>query len=542
MFRQNFKKKVAIFLILTFISGLYIQFCTMAASETNNLNFLDTKVLEAQRWLNKTYVGKFTYAPIKEDGIAGDSTIKALVIALQIELGMGNGSSGFFGPMTSSMCPVVSRSNSGGNANIIKILQHGLFCKGYDVSDSYGKFGDGTEIAVKQLENDVGLETDGVVAPMIFKVILNKDSFILNISHGDPNIRFIQQKLNNKYNKYFGIIPTDGIYGRFTNKALIYALQAEEGLSTSVANGNFGPVTISLCPTLTYGDTRAKFVTLLQFVLYCNGFDSKAFDGIYGEHVKAAVIEFQDFMCLGVTGDADRGTQMSLYKTCGDATRFSLACDTATRLNAATVKTIKNEGFTHVGRYLTNAKTGSLDKKMTDEEIRIILNAGLSIFPIYQTYGGSVNYYTIGQAKEDAISAENAAKKFGFPEETTLYFAVDYDVYDSEVTSVIIPYFRQLNETMQGLGVKYNIGIYGPRNACNRVYDEGYVKYCFVSDASSGYSGNLGHCMPKQWSFDQFKTDIYIGTGAGRICIDKTAYSGRDKAVSRLDKNLVAIK
>ena len=545
MFKWSFNKKIAIVLIFTVIFVSYVPFYAIAVENTGKSNFSilkgDIKVLAAQKWLNETYTGKFTYTPVEEDGIIGSATIKALIIALQIELGIGNNSSGFFGPATASMCPEISKSNPGNNSNIIKILQHGLFCKGCAAYDSYGTFGEFTEMAVKKVESDAGLEPRGIATPIIFKAILNMDNLRLNFYRGDSNIRFIQQTLNKKYNKYFGIMPTDGIYCASTNKALIYALQAEEGLSTSVANGNFGNMTKSLCPTLTYGDARSNFVTLLQFVLYCNGFDPKTFDGIYGDTVKSKVIEFQDFMCLKVSGDADKETQMSLYTSCGDTTRFSSACDTATRLNEETVKTIKTEGCTHVGRYLTNAETGTLDKKMTNEEIQIILKEGLSIFPIYQTYGASANYYTIERAKEDAVRAENAAKNFDFPKETTLYFAVDYDANDFQVKNVIIPYFEQLNKSMKNLGVSYNIGIYGPRNVCSRVYDEGYSKYCFVSDASSGYSGNLGYCMPKQWSFDQFKTDVYIGSGAGRIAIDKTAYSGLDKAVSRLDKDLAEV-
>ena len=38
----------------------------------------------------------------------------------------------------------------------------------------------------------------------------------------------------------FGLMPCDGHYSRDTNKALIYALQAEEGMDTNTANGYFG--------------------------------------------------------------------------------------------------------------------------------------------------------------------------------------------------------------------------------------------------------------------------------------------------------------
>ena len=103
------------------------------------------------------------------------------------------------------------------------------------------------------------------------------DAYVL-IEGGDANIQMIQQSLNANYNSYFGLIACDGIYERDTNTALIYALQAEEGLSTSVANGVFGPTTTADCPTLSSGDS-GNFVKILQWALYCNGFDPSGFDG-----------------------------------------------------------------------------------------------------------------------------------------------------------------------------------------------------------------------------------------------------------------------
>lgn len=54
------------------------------------------------------------------------------------------------------------------------------------------------------------------------------DGFVLAIS-GDPNVRKIQQNLNRDYYKTIGLIPCNGVYSRDTNRALIKALQVEEG-------------------------------------------------------------------------------------------------------------------------------------------------------------------------------------------------------------------------------------------------------------------------------------------------------------------------
>lgn len=74
----------------------------------------------------------------------------------------------------------------------------------------------------------------------------------------------MQQSLNAKYNRYFGLLPCDGVYQRDTNSALIYALQAEMGMDENTANGFYGPGTTAKTPTLTVGSTG-------NFVKFYNG-------------------------------------------------------------------------------------------------------------------------------------------------------------------------------------------------------------------------------------------------------------------------------
>lgn len=81
---------------------------------------------------------------------------------------------------------------------------------------------------------------------------------------------------------------------------------------------------------------------------------------------------------------------------------------------------------------------------------------------------------------------------------------------------------------MEVLDSKYKVGVYGPRNVCIRVSEKGYSKSSFVSGMSTGFSGNLGFPLPKDWAFDQISTPPPIGTGSGLIEIDNNIYSGRN--------------
>lgn len=64
---------------------------------------------------------------------------------------------------------------------------------------------------------------------------------------------------------------------------------------------------------------------------------------------------------------------------------------------------------------------------------------------------------------------------------------------------------------------------------------EGYAITCFVSDMSTGYSGNKGFRMPQNWNFDQF-APMSMTNSDGTWAIDKVASSGRFEAVESLSE------
>lgn len=488
---------------------------------------MDEMVLATQKWLNTTYGDVSGFQKVAEDGLTGWSTVHALTRALQHELGITNLSDNF-GPETTSRFQPLVPSNYQTKSNMIYILQGALWCKGMPPGSWTGIFDDDTVQTVKTFQSDAGLtQLDGIVTTPMMKALLNMSAFVL-VSGGDSKIREMQKNLNRDYSDYIGELqPCDGIYQRNTNKAIIYALQKEEGLSKETANGNFGPSTTSLCPTLTVGDSRTNFVLILQYALYCNGtqFDPGPFDGSYGSGVESAVKDFQQFMALPATGVADMTTIKGLLTSAGDTSRDALACDCATVLDANTAETIRSAGFKYVGRYLTGNANGK-SKAMTREELQAIFNAGLRVFPIYEDGGYVLQYFTANQGKSDAINAIQAAKHLGLPYGTIIYFAVDCDPLDVDITNNIIPYFGSVHSGFRNSD--YKIGVYGDRNVCSRVYEKGYAEKSFVAGMSTGWSGNLGFTMPQNWAFDQFTT---ITVGDSNLEVDKDAYSGQDPGI-----------
>lgn len=250
------------------------------------------------------------------------------------------------------------------------------------------------------------------------------------------------------------------------------------------------------------------------------------------------VSEFQEkYGLTGMISDSmgtvGVSTMKSLLTSKGDTNRLALACDCSTVLNQQQAEDLYSAGYRYIGRYLTGTVgTGAEErtKAMTLSEIKRIQNAGLSIFPIYQDGGYYVNYFNkTMQGSYDAVTAINRAKKLGFTNGTTIYFAVDFDCLEYQTDAYIIPYFQQIHNVFrQGVynTQNYKTGIYAPRYVCTKVYEAGYSDYSFVADMSTGFSGNLGYPMPENWAFDQFFE--YTFPSSPSFDLDKVGFSGLD--------------
>ncbi|MFV0134406.1 glycoside hydrolase domain-containing protein [Streptomyces sp. HMX87] len=496
----------------------------------------DEMVLRAQRFINTTYNNGATLgiSKLDENGRTSWTVMYALTRALQYEMGI-TALSNNFGPTT--LATIGEKygkldETTIPSANFCRVIQSALYCKGYDGGGIDGQYSDRVKAAVWQLKRDMGAHVpypDDALWPKVVKGLFNMDAYV-TVNGGSSTIRLIQQWLNGQYllRKDFYIIPCDGHHSRDVAKAMLLAIQYELGMADGVANGVFGPGTQSGLRnhTLSAGSSGV-WVQLFTAAMTLNARPG-GFASAWSSSLTAAVREFQAFVKLPVTGQGDFPTWSSLLVSYGDQSRKGEACDGVTAITAARAQTLKNAGYKYIGRYLYNPSTTSLpEKEIQPGELATIKEYGLRCFPIYQTWARSVDYYSPEQGVSDCMHAAYKAEEHGFKPGSRIYFAVDYDAVNDEVTSHILPYFQSLKARMDRMGSPYRIGIYGPRNVCSRVSDAGYAETSFVSDMSSGFSGNLGYPLPANWAFDQIVTKT-LGTGAGAIEIDNNIASGRD--------------
>jgi peptidoglycan hydrolase-like protein with peptidoglycan-binding domain len=478
---------------------------------------------------------------VDEDGNTGWDLMYALTRALQYELGI-TGLSNNFGPTT--MSRLESRWPSIGfrdtPANVTMIIQSALYAKGYDGSGINGIYDDRTADAVTLMMERMGVAAafpESELVPKVFKALLTMDAYVV-VNNGSDTVRDIQRWLNGRYAKRrdFFIMPCDGHYSRNVATAMIYAVQYELGMADGVATGWFGEKTLAGLKghELAVGST-GNWVRLFSAAL-CFTKRSTTFTATYDPSMADAVRAFQRFVALPVTGTADASTWASLLVSYGDQTRKGAACDGVTRITNARAVTLKNAGIEIVGRYLNPGGSTLPEKQIQPGELATIAANDLRCFPIYQTWNRTADNFSYDAGVHAALAAIDWAKFHGFKNGTTIYFAVDYDAVDWEVTQYVIPHFKGVHRTISE-NSSYKVGIYGPRNVCQRVSDQGYAVTSFVSDMSAGFSGNIGYPLPRNWAFDQIVTKT-IGSGNGAIELDVDIVSDRDRGQNSFDPGL----
>ncbi|WP_285474871.1 glycoside hydrolase domain-containing protein [Actinoplanes sp. NBRC 101535] len=501
---------------------------------------VDEMVLKAQKWVNTTYGAVAGYNRCAEDGSTGWSTIYSLTRALQHELGITSLVDNFGATTLSKLTAHGNVSEFSSNRNIRTIAEAALYCKGYSGGGVDGDFGMSTQVGLSALVEDMGLYGTvpvGVITPKIFKALLTMDAYVL-ISGGSGSIRTCQQWLNKTYTgrgQYF-IGPCDGKFSRNVQVALVLAIQYELGMTDSQVTGYIGPGTktgLQTAGRVSTSTGTANWIRLFQTAMACNDYYNEWGDagGSFPSKLASTVRAFQEFCKLPQSGEGDFATWMSLLVSTGDPDRPGEAIDVMYPLNRTTIATVKSLGYKYAGRYLT----GGTNKVLTHSEIALILDNGMSIFPLYQEWGDKVQYFSYDQGFEAGRAAYQAAVKFGFPAGTVIYFSVDFDALDTEISSYVIPHFRGVVDGVRQSPTDYAVGVYGCRNVCIQLAAAGLTSRSFVSGMSTGYSGNLGYPLPNNWAFDQIR-NYTVTSGSSPLELDHDVVSGRDLGVNSVTR------
>ncbi|MDA0639520.1 glycoside hydrolase domain-containing protein [Nonomuraea ferruginea] len=489
---------------------------------------MDMNVFAAQKWVNTRYDGVAPgYVRVLETGRTGWATVLSLTQALQHELGISPTVQSF-GPATMrAVQDHPLRPDTETDPSIITIYNYALWCKGYYATDPPYIWDTRSRDSFQALIGHMGLT--GVVITnalwaRIARALLTMDQFRL-VPGGDAATQAIQQHLNKRYVAQraipaMNLVPCDGYYSREVQKGLMMAIQYELGIGLNDINGYFGPGTQSGLRTRGAGTLTGDFRLLFRAACF---FNSPTYDNgrqvpyssqdIYTDTQTAThtswLRTFQSFSQIPVTGTNDYTTWAQLLISAGDTEREATGCDCITEITLERGRLLMQNGYRIVGRYLDEHLPPSdpdyLGKALKPGELQNIFAAGLRMFPIFQYNGTQLANFTYDKGYDQGRKADEKARAFGLPPGACIYFAVDYDALDTEITSNVVPYFRGVRTALEQLGGRYQFGVYGSRNVCSRVSAEAGARWSFVSGMSWGFSGNLGYPLPANWSLNQIR-------------------------------------
>lgn len=160
---------------------------------------------------------------------------------------------------------------------------------------------------------------------------------------------------------------------------------------------------------------------------------------------------------------------------------------------------IADMNYEFVGRYLSSHDW----KVIGPDEAAALSEEGLAIVLVYEDGPTTDSYFSTGRGRADALRAAQQAGLIGAPDNTTIYFAVDYDASAAAIAGVITEYFQGVNAALNQFAAdgnrRYRIGIYGSGATCAGLTGAGLAAQGWLADAT-GWSG---HGTYTEWSISQ---------------------------------------
>jgi hypothetical protein len=168
-------------------------------------------------------------------------------------------------------------------------------------------------------------------------------------------------------------------------------------------------------------------------------------------------------------------------------------------------------------RYYTAQVYSDLpEKRMGLSEAQTLCKAGIKLGIVYECLGSDPTTFSNATGLDDGRYARKyASETIGQPAGSAIYFGVDYDVDDDDITNRILPYFQGIAQAMQenNAYAVYEIGVYGSWIACDRMEKSGIVKLAWLAQ-SSGWGGTADratYAASRQWNLMQGFSSVNIG-------------------------------
>jgi hypothetical protein len=239
-------------------------------------------------------------------------------------------------------------------------------------------------------------------------------------------------------------------------------------------------------------DTAASVKAKGQKLGYTYAFDALK---IYVNDTLSDAVAFR--MAVTITDATAKALALNIpAPALGDGISTTVDC-------TAKASALAQAGLGLVGRYYFSVQSQA-KTKLSFSEAQALSQKGIRLIAIYEDVADDIQYFTSSQGQLQGYSAYNYAKNtMHQPAGSAIYFAVDFDATNTQISGGINDYFAGVEQgfaNASGGNPAYDIGVYGSGLCCQWLRTHrAAVKYGFLA-ASSGWNGFTDY---KNWSIKQ---------------------------------------
>ena len=162
------------------------------------------------------------------------------------------------------------------------------------------------------------------------------------------------------------------------------------------------------------------------------------------------------------------------------------------------LEVLKRSGVKLVLRYLN--PLGPSEKEATESEARAIAAASLQLGLVSEGWGDFAHGGVSAAAgQRDADHALVRAPLLGAPDGAGIYFAVDCDASEQQISKLVLPYFASIASVLRP---RFRVGVYGSGLVCSRVLSARLADLAWLS-ASMGWRESREFLVSGAWQLAQ---------------------------------------
>jgi hypothetical protein len=167
------------------------------------------------------------------------------------------------------------------------------------------------------------------------------------------------------------------------------------------------------------------------------------------------------------------------------------------------VNNLQALGVAFVARYYSNLeRTRNPAKVLTPREAHNLCQAQFSLVVVWELLA-TAGYFTAQQGQADGDYAYRYANEMiGQPENSAIYFAVDFDATQAQFIQGVVPYFQGVAQSFDAASANqpiYSVGVYGSGAVCAALKQSGLARYTWLSQ-STGWQGSQTY---QDWNIRQ---------------------------------------